>query len=313
MAISENLTVFQGKKVKDFDAGDAALGDPKKVAYRVRLDYEESESGTSWSDKFAQFLEKPGSEKIESLVIGAWAEVMSGTDSVEIVETLASTRDSLPHLKHLFFGDITMEESEISWINQSDLSPLFEAYPLLDHVTVRGGINLSLGHIRHDALKELVIQSGGLPPAVIHEIAASHLPSLEHLELWLGEPNYGGDATVEDLAPLLGGGVFPKLKYLGLKDSVIADELAGVLANSPIIKRLDVLDLSMGTIGDEGAKALLASPEIRALKKLDLHHHFISDEVVAQFKTAGVPIDASDKQEPHVWRGEASRFIAVSE
>jgi len=312
MSIHENLTTFQGKNVEDFDP-DQPLGDPRTVAYRIRLEWDEGNAGTKWVDKFAQLLEKPDSGKVESLVIGAWEEVGGGTDSASIVEALAAARDDLPGLKHLFFGDITSEESEISWIMQTDLSPIFEAHRQLEYVTIRGGGGLALGRVRHERLRELIIQSGGLPPQAIHDVLASDLPALEHLELWLGEPNYGGSATAEDLAPLLGGEQFPKLKYLGLKDSVIADELAGVLANSPILERLDVLDISMGTLGDEGARALLASSQISKLKKLDVHHHFISDELVAKLQSLGIDVDASDKQKPSEWRGEQHRFIAVSE
>jgi hypothetical protein len=312
VALYENLTTFQGKKVEDFDP-EQPLGDPRTVAYRIRLDWDEGEAGTRWVDKFAQLLEKPDSRKIESFIAGAWEEVSAGTDSTSIVESLAAARDGLPRLKHLFFGDITMEESEISWITQTDVSPIFEAHRELEHITIRGGTGLSLGHIRHERLRELIIQTGGLPPQVIHDVSASELPALEHLELWLGEPNYGGNATVEDLATLLRGDRFPKLKYLGIKDSVIADEVAGVLANSPILRQLDVLDVSLGQLGDDGAKALLASPEIRSLKKLDVHHHFISDELVAKLKSLGIEVDASEKQKPSEWRGEEHRFIAVSE
>ncbi len=46
-----------------------------------------------------------------------------------------------------------------------------------------------------DSLVALTIESGGLPAAVVREVASAHLPALEHLELWLGEENYGGDAT----------------------------------------------------------------------------------------------------------------------
>src|SRR5262249_2977768 len=133
-----------------------------------------------------------------------------------------------------------------------------------------GGNNLSFGNIQHDHLKELVVQAGGLPPSVIHEVGAAKLPNLEHLELWLGEPNYGGDATAEDIAPLLKPNVFPKLRYLGLKNSEIQDEIAGVIAMAPVLNQLEVLDLSMGTLSDAGAKALLGSPAIKKLKKLDL-------------------------------------------
>ncbi len=312
MAINENLTEFQGKRVEEFDP-EPLLGDARTVAYRIRLDWDEGQGGTRWVDKFAQLLEKPDSRQIETLIIGAWENTAGGTDSSSIVEALVAARDVLPKLKHLFFGDIIMEESEISWINQTDMSPLFEAYQGLEHLTIRGGMNLSVGRIRHQKLRELIIQTGGLPPQAIHEITASELPALEHLELWLGEPNYGGDATAEDLAALLRGDRFPKLKYLGIKDSTVADEIAAVLANSPILGKLDVLDLSLGTLGDEGAGALLASPHIRGLKKLDVHHHFISDDLVTELQSLGIEIDAGDKQELQEWGGEQHRFIAVSE
>lgn len=313
MSIYENLNEFAGRPVKDFDP-EVGLADPKGVAYRIRLDYDESDGGGKWLDKFAALTASPEARELEALVVGTWEDVSSGTGSVAIVEGLAAARDKLPGLRHLFFGDIISEECEISWIEHGDFGALLGAYPGLVEVTIRGGSGLSLGRVRMPALRKLAIQAGGLPPAVIHDIAASELPSLEHLELWLGEPDRGGDATVDDLAPLLAGDRFPKLKYLGLKNSVIQDDVAAVLANAPVLGRLETLDLSQGALGDEGARALLASPLIRKLKKLDLRHHFISDDLAGQLKKiGGVEVDVSEKQEPHEWGGEQHRYISVSE
>jgi hypothetical protein len=312
MPIYENLTEFAGRKVEDWDAA-AGISDPKGKAYRLFVSYEEGEEGVSQVHKLAALLEDPRAGQVEALVIGAWTEVAGGESSAPVVEALAAARDRLVGLKYLFFGDITMEESEISWITQSDLSPILEAYPRLEHLTVRGGQSLSLGTPRHDHLRELIIQAGGLPRQVIHEVGAADLPALEHLELWLGEQNYGGDATVEDLAPLLKADRFPRLKYLGLKNSEIQDDIAAVVALAPVTSRLRVLDLSMGTLGDEGAKALLASPAIKRLKKLDIHHHFVSKELVEALQGLGIEVDAGDQQEPQEWGGEAHRFISVSE
>ena len=306
----ENLTEFSGKPVKDFDP-DEGLDSPSKSACRIRIGYDDQ--GELWADKLAELLKDPAAGKIEALVVGAWEDVCTGTESTAVVEALTAARDTLVNLKHLFFGDIISEESEISWIIQSDLSPIFEAYPALQDLTIRGGSSLSLGRPRHKHLKNLTIQSGGLPPSVIHEIAGAEFPNLEHLELWLGDPNYGGEATVEDLAPLLRGDKFSRLTYLGLKDSVIQDEIAGVVANAPVVGRLHTLDLSLGQLGDDGARALLSSPLIKKLKRLDLHHHFISDELVAKLKALGIEVDLSDKQEPQEWSGQQHRFVAVSE
>jgi hypothetical protein len=76
------------------------------------------------------------------------------------------------------------------WIQQCDVSPLFAAYPRLEHFCVRGADGLSFGALRHDRLKSLIIQSGGLGANVVREVAAD-APELEHLELWLGDENYG--------------------------------------------------------------------------------------------------------------------------
>src|SRR5262249_19321549 len=147
-----------------------------------------------------------------------------------IIEALVAASQRFTHLRTLFLGDITSEESEISWISHSDVSPLFNAYPKLKYFGVRGVGGLRLGHIQHDHLRKLVIESGGLPRGIVEEILNSNLPALEHLELWLGTSDYGGDTTVEDFAPLFNGSLFPQLRYLGLRDSEIVNDLAQSIA-----------------------------------------------------------------------------------
>jgi hypothetical protein len=313
VAFYENLTLFKGQPVVDWSPETAGLKFSEN-ALRLRLDYSEADKGVSMVQKLAGLLAADGIEQLQSLVIGSWQPDDSSTDSGAIVAAIVAARSRLRGLRNLFLGDIISEECEISWIRQTNLSSLLATYDLLEHLTVRGSDNLSFGTPSHDRLKELIIQSGGLPPAVIHEIESAHFPSLEHLELYLGEPNYGGDATVEDLLPLLRANKrFPKLRYLGLKDSVIADDIAAAVAQAPLVPQLEVLDLSLGTLGDDGARALLASSALRALHKLDLHYHFISDPLVAQLQGIGIEVDVSDRQEPDEWGGEQHRYIAVSE
>jgi hypothetical protein len=142
------------------------------------------------------------------------------------------------------------------------------------------------------------------------EILHSHLPKLEHLELWLGDDFYGFDFGLEELLPLFQGDDFPSLTYLGLRDSVITDEIAQAIAHAPILDQLDELDLSMGTLGDEGAAALLASDKVRELKRLNLSHHYCSKAMMNQLKTLTVEVDLSS------WAYEApkdDRYVAVSE
>jgi hypothetical protein len=216
-------------------------------------------------------------------------------------------------VRSLFLGDIIAEEAEISWIQQTDISPLFDAFPALEYLTVRGGNGLRLGSLRHDRLISLVVQSGGLPVEVVREVCSAQLPNLEHLELWLGSDNYGGNATVEDLGPILSGQLFPKLQSLGLRDSEIADEIATAVASAPVLERIRVLDLSLGTLGDAGAVALLSSPAVAKLEKLDIHHHYCSEDIVARLQALGITVDASEPQQEDAYDGETYRYAAVTE
>ena len=312
MTINEHATDFAGLAVRDWEP-DEPLDDPAGAAFRISLSYEETEEGAQWTDKLARFLERPEVERVTALVVGPWGEVAVGDSSARVVEALVAARDRLSSLRAIFIGDIISEESEISWIIQSDVSPLFDAYPQSHHLRLRGGNELSLGTPRHAHLRSLVIESGGLGAGVVRQVTAGDLPALEHLELWLGVDQYGGTTTVEDLRPILDGTRFPNLRYLGLRDSEIADQIAGAVAQAPILERIEVLDLSLGTLGDDGAAALLASPTIRRLKKLDVHHHYCSDQMTARLAALGIDIDCSDQQKDEWFRGERSRYVAVSE
>jgi hypothetical protein len=312
--INAYTTNFAGKAVKDWEA-QSGIQDLETVCYALRLSYEEAEEGQQWTDKFAAFLDDPSSSLVSEIVIGDWGLLNAAMDdtSAFVVEALVAARDRLPNLRAIFFGDIIGEECEISWIRQSDVSPLFAAYPQLESFCVRGADGLSLGALKHDRLKSLVIQSGGLGANVVREVTAAELPELEHLEVWLGTDDYGGNATVADLGPILEGAKFPKLKYLGLRDSDIADEIARAVATAPAIERIRVLDLSLGILTDEGAAALLTSPAVARLEKLDIHHHFCSEEMTAKLQSLGVEVDASERQEPETYNDEVWRYVAVSE
>ena len=154
------------------------------------------------------------------------------------------------------------------------------------------------------------MEAGGLHRSVIREICRCEFPNLEHLELWLGSGGYGWDGGVEDLQPLLDGSRFPKLTYLGLRNSEIVDEIAPVVVNAPILKRLKVLDLSNGNMTDVGGQALLNLPAGLALQELNLTHHYMTPSLVAQLQEKlSCKVVADD---PHQRDGEW-RGILVSE
>jgi hypothetical protein len=302
----QHVESFVGKPVVDYKA-EIGIADPIDTIYRLSVEYD---SEISIVDLLSQFAADANASKVNGLVIGMWD---SDESSQSVVDFLVNAHQQLSSLSALFLGDIVDEENQISWIEQSDMSPLLMAYPQLEHLQVRGNDGLSFGELKHDRLKTLIVETGGLSVARVREICESHLPSLEHLELWLGTDDYGGDATPEDLAPILSGGLFPYLQYLGLRNSYIADRIAIAVANSTIIVRIEVLDLSLGNLGDVGATALLASPFISQLRKLDLHHHYISEALVNDLEKLSIEVDVSDLQAADEYDDEEHRYISVSE
>ncbi len=269
-------------------------------------------------EKFQAFLAHPASRAATGLVFGMVSdETENYTD--EILETLLKHREQLQQLTSLFLGDISSEESEISWIKLGDVSALFTAYPQLEHVHIRGCATsyappgLRLGVLHHEHLKTLIIETGSMDRSVVHDVLRSHLPALEHLELWTGAESYGANLTVEDFALLFTATLFPNLRYLGLRNSEIASDLAIALSQSPVLEQLRVLDLSLGWLDDVGAMALLNCPAIHKLEKLDLHHHYCSQEMMRRIQALGIEVDTSEQQEPDFYDGEEQRYVAVSE
>ncbi|MEW6282736.1 MAG: STM4015 family protein [Candidatus Eremiobacterota bacterium] len=308
MPIEDHYDTFLDMPVRDWEPGGAVV-DPAAQAVRISLDWDQGQAGALWSDKLAKYLAMPFAARTVALIVGTWGEPAEG-GADEVVTALVSARNRLPDLRALFIGEITVEEAEISWIQQANLSCLLAAYPALEHFQARGGQGLELGAIRSSTLRQLVLETGGMPRQVLLDLARSELPGLEYLELWLGEENYGWDGSVEDVRPLLRPGLFPRLEYLGLLNSEIADEIAELVTASPLPQTVKVLDLSMGTLSDRGAKALLNWPEVRRLERLVLDHHFCSPEMTARLRAlpCTVEIDESllDPREDY-------RYCAVGE
>jgi hypothetical protein len=315
MTVNQHLDELDGLPAFTFPepGEEIALPEPGAVAWRVAVEAFESEE--QWPEAFARFADAVDLSRVRALIVGGWDDAYERS-SKEIVDSLVEARDRLPALRALFLGDMTYEEAEISWIIQSDVTPLLENFPELTWFGVRGGTGLGFTPLRHERLRTLVVESGGLPAGVVRNIAASDFPALENLDLWLGTDEYGGNSGPADVQPILDGARLPSLRYLALRNSVVQDELAQALSEAPVVARLEVLDLSMGTLSDVGAAALLAGRPLTHLRKLDLHHHYIGAESQARLRemcaAAGVELDLSDdRTEPDARGGH--RYVAVAE
>jgi hypothetical protein len=309
MTINEHITTFAGRSVREFPQEDAVAEDPASIAWRI--EDPDFEGGEIFAERLEQLTQQEWAGQVTALVIGEWG---SAYDTSVPMDLLVRAISQLPSLEAIFLGEMTAEQCEISWINHTDITTLLEICPRLTTLTVRGSSGLSLKSIRHESLRSLTFESGGLPADVIRAVGDCEFPNLQHLELWLGTDNYGGDATPEDLAPILAGGRLPALKTLGLRNSEIADMVAAALASAPIVARLEVLDLSLGMLTDVGATALLTGQPLTHLRKLDLHHHYLSEPVMerihAELTAAGVQVDLEEGGDPE---DEEDRYIAVSE
>jgi len=315
VALNANITEFAGKPVVDWDV-ESGVADPASNNYRIRIriGWEGNQEKLSWLEKFDAFLNHPASSQATGLVVGVWGGLRQMEDEAgPIVEAIVAAREKLPNLTAIYFGDVTAEECQISWIIQTDLSPLFTAYPTLEYFAARGGNGLSLGTPLLPLLRSLVIETDGLDGEIVGSVTQADLPTLEHLELWLGTSGYDAAVTVEDLKPILSGALFPRLKYLGFRNSEIADEIAVALATAPILERIVTLDLSLGTLGDEGMEALLASPTLKGLKKLDIHHHFCSETMVKRVEALDMEVNTDEREEDDDDDVDEHRYVAVGE
>ncbi|MBE3011229.1 STM4015 family protein [Microbispora sp. NEAU-D428] len=297
---------YAGLPVVEIAPEEEEIPDPASVAVRISSGWDDYDI----EEAFDALLARVDTTKVPALVIGGWEDCYE-TSSEHLIGLLADNAAWFPGLRSLFLGAISSDEAEISWIQQSDVTPLLEAFPRLERLEVRGGTGLGLRPVTHESLRMLRFETGGLPAKVVRAVGACELPALEHLEMWLGVENYGGDATVADLAPILSGERLPALRHLGLQDSEIQDEIVTAVASAPVVARLESLALSMGTLTDAGAEALLGGQPLTHLHTLDLHHHYLTDAMAARVAEAlpGVEVDLSGKEEPvHDWR-----YVAVSE
>jgi hypothetical protein len=288
------------------------------IAWRIRIDPWEDEDVT-FEGLFQYFLDSVDTTRVTALLCGCWDEELS--EESPALAMLVDNAAKFPNLRHLFLGDVVQEESEISWMTIGTITPILRAFPQLEELVVRGGADDADGEgralepLRHESLRKLTFESGGLAAGVITALGLCEFPALESLDIWMGISEYGGDATADDLAELLSGIRLPALRHLGLMNSEIQDAVAAAVAGAPLTARLESLDLSMGTLGDEGAEALLAGQPLTHLKRLRINHHFISEPTSERLRKTlrplGVTVDIDSPEQLRDWG--SGRYAEVTE
>jgi len=260
-----------------------------KIIYNPHAD-----DDSSWDKKFTEFLMVQDAAATTHFVAGIAGEAYDEPNTDTVLKSLIKHKDALPNLISLYLNDIESEECELSWIVEGDLSPVWERFPNLREFKVRGYPG-EMGQISMPYLEKFTIECSGMKKANLQRLFKADMPNLMHLDLWIGTDEYGGETNADDWGPLLSGELFPKLKYLGLRNCSYADNLAKIVADAPILDRIETLDMSLGTLGDEGGVALYQSDKVRALKHLDLEHHFMSDWMMGRFQGIDKPIPTKRK------------------
>jgi hypothetical protein len=276
-----------GRNIINYQPG-TPLQTMGNAVYRVGfLDYDDYEDNWNFIDRLDNFFENDDIEKLDALIIGAWS--YEDISSVETVQKLVENAGRLQNIKTLFFGDISYDEQEISWIENSDMGPLLDALPNLTYFRVRGGMGLEFNTKGHKNLQTLIVETGGLARETTEQIINMELPELVDLELWFGSDYYGFEGDLELIKPLIIGKPypdnsypFPKLTRLGLRNCQIADELAEAFMDARALDQLKELDFSMGTMTTRGAEALANNDRIANLESLNLDSNCIQDAALVE-------------------------------
>ncbi|MCA9684489.1 MAG: hypothetical protein KC457_20010, partial [Myxococcales bacterium] len=275
---------------------------------------EEEWTGPEPAQLLADLLACPSALFLRALWVGCtwnddeWMGVMD--------RNLAAVAAAGP-LEHL--RKLTIADPEHYWDISStvvgDVSAAIQAAPRLRELEAVGG-EIWISDLTHEHLEVLTLRTGGLPGESALALGQSLLPALRRMTVYFGADNYGGTASIDDLAGILTGEGFPALEHLGLVDAEFQNEIAALVASSQILPQLRSLDLSLGTLTDAGAEAIAAAaPRFAHLQRLDLRKSFLTPAGSALLRQAlpNVEIIDAEQRTPSTWSGTPHYYVSVAE
>ena len=166
-------------------------------------------------------------------------------------------------------------------------------------------------------LEKLVIETISFSKQRAKELLAANLPKLTELELWIGTPDYEGDAKLSNIAPLLAGKTFPNLTKLGVCNAQFEGELAREIHESPLARQLTELNLSKGTLDDDDAAVLASNARFfPKLAVLDVSDNYLTRDGTNALKQAfkRVELRMKDQRADEIDEDDdGDRYVAISE
>ena len=239
-------------------------------------------------DNLWQLLRHPSARFLRTLEVGCHR---AGDQDNALVCATLMLAGPTPPLRRLVIGDFDHDDYDgidISRAPIGDLSLLSIAYPGLEELVLKGIGDVQLGELDLPRARVFALRTSTLQATTLATILAARWPALEELELWIGNDEYGGDCTLDDLAPLFAKPL-PALRRLRLMNTELSDELCPLLAASPLAAQLEQLDFSLGTLSDTGAATLAAARDrFPRLCALDVFHCALTPTGLGRL--AGYPV-----------------------
>lgn len=228
-------------------------------------------------------------------------------DLTALIGAVAARRP--PALRKLVIGDAV---DQISWYRVGKLGKLWSACPKLEVFELEAG-EFELGTIEAPELRRAIIKTGGLTRANGKAIAAAAMPRIEHLEIYVGDSQYGASCKLADLRPLLARADLPQLRRLGVMNAEFADALCGELATARLVRQLSHLDLSHGLMSDDGARTIAAHRAAFAhLDVLDVSHNYLTKSGIAALRGCAKRVVA-DHQKQLFEDNPDFRYVTIGE
>jgi uncharacterized protein (TIGR02996 family) len=267
------------------------------------------------ADLIRQLLVSPACRFLESLRLGL--ATRAGYEN-DWAPSLAVITDSFqaPQLRELRLDAYDANDSEISWVPYGDLAFAWPKLPALELLHVRAGGTGNLGTLDIPRLRTFIRETGGLSREDLRSICRLPHPALEHLELWTGTVNAGGEIAIEDLAPILDAQHFPALRHLGIVNSELSDLIIPALVASRVLPQLHSLDLSMGIFARTATTLLVEhARHFRHLASFDLSDNVLTPEEIAELRDVldNIITNAQREREDDFPDDPGVRYVAVGE
>ncbi len=248
--------------------------------HRIRLsknDYGDSNFEGELADILKQALKHPSGR-----FAGEFAFHSNGDNEDNVQDLINVLGKMAPSTtRKITFGD---NVDQISWHHTGSLKSLWKGVPNLEVLEIETG-SFDVGKMVAPKLERAIFITGGLSKTCGRGIAKANMPNIKHLEIYYGDPDYGGDCSVKEVQPLLVREDLESLEYLGLKNAMFANDIAKLLAGAPILDNLKTLDLSLGAMTDVGAQALAAAKDSFAhLECLNLSQNFLTKDGIKAVK-----------------------------